>query len=148
MSFYDNGEPADRAAVCATAVHWLGGGDGIADRLTAEENLGFWAGLLGGRAKDAAAWLTHAGLAKVKDRLAGQLSTGQRRRLGLCRLLIAERAIWLLDEPLSGLDTEGRTLLQSAVDAHRNRGGITLMASHEDGIKGVPVLRLQRMEDA
>ncbi|MGV6821198.1 MAG: heme ABC exporter ATP-binding protein CcmA [Parvularcula sp.] len=147
VSFYDNGEPADHAAVCATAVHWLGGGDGIADRLTARENLVFWTGLSGGPIKDADLWLSHTGLLDVKNRLAGQLSTGQRRRLGLCRLLIADRALWLLDEPLSGLDTEGRAQLQDAIDAHRKRGGVALMASHEDGIEGGSVLRLQRMEN-
>ena len=58
------------------------------------------------------------------------LSTGQRRRAGLARVIGAEAPIWLLDEPANGLDVAGVTLLEAAVADHRARGGIAVVATH------------------
>ena len=55
---------------------------------------------------------------------------------------MAPRPLWLLDEPLSGLDADGRALLLRAVADHRAAGGAVLMATHEDGLPDASLLRL------
>ena len=139
VAFARGGEAREPGAVRAVDLHLLGGGDGLAPRLTAREHVAFWAGLYGAAAAGA---LERTGLSEAADRPAGALSTGQRRRLGLARLLLAPRALWLLDEPLSGLDEAGRALMLSEVAGHRAAGGLALMASHEDGLPGAATLRL------
>ena len=136
-AFSAGGVPLDPAEARARHTHLLGPRDGLADRLTARETAAFWSGLLGG-----APALAEAGLSGAETIPAERLSTGQRRRLGLSRLLGSPRALWLLDEPLSGLDAAGRDLLLGAVADHRAGGGLVLMASHEAGLPRAPVLRL------
>ena len=133
------GAPLDLGEARARHTHVLGPRDGLADRLTAGETAGFWSALLHG---DAANTLAFAGLSGTETNFVGTLSTGQRRRLALARLIAAPRALWLLDEPLSGLDAAGRDMLLGAVADHRAGGGLVLMASHEAGLPGAPVLRL------
>jgi len=61
---------------------------------------------------------------------AGYLSAGQKRRLGLARLLVAERPLWLLDEPSVSLDRASVAQLASLADAHVARGGLLIAATH------------------
>ncbi len=60
-----------------------------------------------------------------------RLSAGQRRRLALARLVCARRALWLLDEPTTALDTAGQQLLGDLLDEHLNAGGCALIATHQ-----------------
>lgn len=87
--------------------------------------LGFWAALDGVTPALDAVGLAH--LAAVPVRL---LSTGQRRRAGLARVVASGAPLWLLDEPASGLDTGSVALLERLVAAHRAGGGAVLVASH------------------
>ena len=65
------------------------------------------------------------------------LSAGQKKRLGLARLLIADRPLWLLDEPTVSLDTASIKVLGVLMAAHLARGGLILAATHVDlGIEG------------
>ena len=139
VTFARGGVPVDPGAARAEDLHLLGAGDGLTGKLSAAEHVRFWSGLYAARDE---AVLTRVGLDGLGHRPANALSTGQRRRLGLARLLMAPRAAWLLDEPLSGLDTAGRTLLLDAVADHRASGGLVLMATHEDGLPDASVLRL------
>lgn len=59
------------------------------------------------------------------------LSTGQKKRAALARVLGQAAAIWLLDEPLSGLDTASQSLVSELVREHCASGGIALIASHQ-----------------
>ncbi|WP_375428892.1 heme ABC exporter ATP-binding protein CcmA [uncultured Sphingomonas sp.] len=88
--------------------------------------LAFWAGVDG--VAPALGMLGLAHLASVPVRL---LSTGQRRRAALARVVAGEADIWLLDEPANGLDVDGVMLLERLVAAHRARGGIAVVASHQ-----------------
>ncbi|MBB4658094.1 heme ABC exporter ATP-binding protein CcmA [Parvularcula dongshanensis] len=128
IGFARAGGAADPSEVRACDVHLLAPGEGLADRLSAQETVSFWAGLYRADAGDV---LARVGLVSAAQTAVGRLSTGQRRRLGLARLLLSPRALWLLDEPLSGLDDEGRDLLWRTVQAHRARGGLAVMATHE-----------------
>jgi len=66
-------------------------------------------------------------LAEVPVRL---LSTGQARRARLARVMASDAPLWLLDEPLNGLDRDGVTRLDAAIAGHRATGGAVLAASH------------------
>jgi heme exporter protein A len=86
--------------------------------------LAFWKGP---RLVEAMASFALEGLAPVPVRL---LSTGQAKRAGLARVLASGAPLWLLDEPLNGLDRKGMRELDAAVAAHRSAGGAVLAASH------------------
>jgi len=94
--------------------------------------LGFWATLDAApdparRVADALAATGLAALAGVPVRL---LSTGQRRRAALTRVVASGAPLWLLDEPANGLDTASVAMLESLIAGHRARGGIVLVATH------------------
>ncbi len=104
--------------------------DGLKSQLTVTENLAFWAAVHGTRDIEAA--LVAMNLASLRDRPAANLSAGQKRRLGLARLLVTGRPFWLLDEPTVSLDTASVALFAEAVGAHVAGGGAALIATHID----------------
>ena len=71
------------------------------------------------------------GLEDLRDVPVRYLSTGQRKRAALARLAASGAPIWLLDEPLNGLDTHWGASTQAAIEAHRAGGGIAVIASHQ-----------------
>lgn len=111
------------------------------------DQLRFWADLCGAGRDRVTETLARVGLSKQADLQGGVLSAGQRKRAALARLLLEDRAIWLLDEPASPLDQEGRALLGTLLDQHARRGGIILAAVH-DPLPGVSarVLHLGTVE--
>ena len=79
-------------------------------------------------------WLPEAMIAFHLDELADVpvrlLSTGQAKRARLARVMASAAPLWLLDEPLNGLDRDGTTRLDAAIATHRDAGGAVLTASH------------------
>ena len=71
------------------------------------------------------------GLDRLADVPVRMLSTGQRKRAVLARVIAAPARLWLLDEPANGLDGDGQARLEAAVAAHRAKGGAILAASHQ-----------------
>jgi heme exporter protein A len=59
------------------------------------------------------------------------LSTGQRKRATLARVVSSGASLWLLDEPANGLDADGQERLATAMATHRDRGGAVLAATHQ-----------------
>lgn len=115
--------------------------DGLKATLTVTENLHFWASVNGQGGVEEA--ITRMNLADLRDRRAANLSAGQKRRLGLARLLVSGRAIWLLDEPTVSLDASSVALFAGVVREHLARGGAAVMATHIDlGIPEAEVLDL------
>ena len=109
---------------------YAGHADGVKPTLSVSENLAFWAAIYGGGDLDRA---LHAfGLGALRHRAAGSLSAGQRRRLGLARLLVTGRKLWLLDEPTVSLDAASVALFARALQAHLASGGAALVATHVD----------------
>ncbi|SFQ26748.1 heme exporter protein A [Roseivivax halotolerans] len=118
-------------------IAYAGHQDGIKTALSVEENLGFWASVFGTGKIEAA--LEGFDLLGLKSRLAGNLSAGQKRRLGLARLLVTGRPVWVLDEPTVSLDAASVALFAGAVKTHLAGGGAALMATHID--LGLPEAR-------
>ena len=109
--------------------------DGIKPTLTVAENLRFWAQVFAATDIDEA--LDGFDLSALADRPAGALSAGQKRRLGLARLCVTGRPIWMLDEPTVSLDTASVALFANQVRAHLKTGGTALIATHiELGLEG------------
>ena len=75
--------------------------------------------------------LARLGIARLTDVPVRYLSTGQKKRAALARLLGQRAAIWLLDEPLNGLDTTACALVERLVGEHCADGGIAVIASHQ-----------------
>jgi heme exporter protein A len=115
----------------ADVVHYIGHRDAVKPALTVVENLTFWRDYLGGTAASIDAALVALELGHLHDVLAGDLSAGQRRRLGLARLLAAARPIWLLDEPTVSLDQASRARFDAVIAAHVASGGAVIAATHE-----------------
>ena len=86
--------------------------------------LAFWGGPRLNEAKAA------FGLDRLGDVPVRLLSTGQARRAQLARVAASEAPLWLLDEPMSGLDREGVNQLDAAIAFHLRGGGAVLAASH------------------
>jgi heme exporter protein A len=113
--------------------------DGLKSMLTVAENLRFWAEVFGGAGIGNA--LDAFDLKGLRDRLAGTLSAGQKRRLGLARLLVTGRPVWMLDEPTVSLDTRSVEMFAEAVRSHLGQGGSALIATHIDlGLSEAEVL--------
>lgn len=99
--------------------------DGIAfDReLSLRSALRFWSASI-----DEA--MARVGLAHLADVPVRFLSSGQLKRAALARVAASQAPLWLLDEPLNALDSQGVELLAKAIEQHRNGGGAVLAASH------------------
>jgi heme exporter protein A len=121
---------AGQITVPEDSIVYAGHADGIKPTLTVAENLTFWARAFGNG--DIAPALAAYHLTPLAQRAAGALSAGQKRRLGLARLLVTGRAIWILDEPTVSLDTDAVGMFADAVRAHLDRGGSALVATHID----------------
>ena len=103
--------------------------------------LGFWQGIDGPADNDA----VRLGLSDLMDVPVRYLSTGQRKRAALARVLGQGAPVWLLDEPLSGLDTASQGVVSELVREHCAAGGIALIASHQP--LGVPGMTSFAIED-
>lgn len=121
---------AGRVEAGPESLVYAGHADGIKAPLTVAENLGFWAQVFG--TNDLAAAIEAFGLGPLAGRPAGALSAGQKRRLGLARLLVTGRPVWLLDEPTVSLDTDAVAMFAAAMRAHLAGGGAALIATHID----------------
>ena len=104
--------------------------DAVKATLSVRENLRFWARIHGTGPCDAA--LAALNLTALADRAARDLSAGQRRRLGLARMLVSGRRLWLRDEPTVSLDAGSVALFAGVMRGHLAQGGAVLLASHSD----------------
>lgn len=119
-----------RIEMPADAVAYAAHADGLKSALSVAENLRFWAQVFGG--SDEVRALEQMDLAALADRPALALSAGQKRRLGLARLLVSGRPLWVLDEPTVSLDTASVGRFVDMIRLHLSGGGAALMATHID----------------
>ena len=124
---------------------YLGHANGVKDDLNPVENLRFAEGLQG-RSFDqtrAVAILERLGLSRCLDLPCRVLSFGQRRRVALSALLLAGATLWILDEPLTGLDVHAVALMEGLIREHLDRGGMVVATTHQAlNLEGVQVQRL------
>jgi heme exporter protein A len=109
---------------------WLGHQDGIKPQLGVEEQLEFFARLYAAHGAVPPV-LERVGLSRQRELPCRYLSAGQKKRLGLARLILSGRDVWLLDEPFAALDTAGRALAAQLMTAHCASGGILVAATHD-----------------
>lgn len=116
------------------SMAYAGHSDGLKTALTVVENLRFWADVFGAPAACALVdkALEAFDLTALQERPAGALSAGQKRRLGLARMMVTGRPIWIFDEPTVSLDQSSVALFADAVRAHLAGGGVAIMATHID----------------
>ncbi len=119
-----SGGAVDRSGAVALADE----GSALDQKLALGRALAFWARLDGASAQSG---LEALGLERLADMPVRMLSTGQRKRATLARVVASGAPLWLLDEPLNGLDAEGVERLGTAMAEHRRSGGAVLAATHQ-----------------
>ena len=93
--------------------------------------------------------LETVGLGAIGHLPYGYLSTGQRRRAAIARLLVSRRPVWLLDEPTAGLDAESERQFAALMETHLAGGGIIVAATHLPlGMEGATELRMRVMPES
>jgi heme exporter protein A len=120
----------DRAAFLAD-VAYIAHADGVKLDLSARENLNFARTL--GRARPVSTVvdaLSAVGLGALADTPCRNLSAGQRRRAALARLLVVDARLWLLDEPVTGLDARSKEHMESIMRTHLDSGGLLVFTTH------------------
>lgn len=119
-----------------SALAYLGHEPPLKAELTARENLHYWIGVRRRvPARELGVALARVGAALWCERLVRTLSAGQRRRVALAGLALLMVPLWLLDEPTTNLDAEGRDLVGSLIGEQLARGGMVVAAVHQ-GLPG------------
>lgn len=112
-------------------IGWLGESAALDPRLALRDALGFWAQIDGVGSRELAAALDGMGIGRLREVPVRMLSTGQRRRAAIARVIAAGADLWLLDEPGSGLDETALAALGEAIASHRTNGGVVVAATHQ-----------------
>jgi len=123
------GAPAAFEGLTA-ATHYLGHLNAMKPVLSIDENLHFWQSFNGRGQYSIAEALERVSLGEIGHLPFGYLSTGQKRRASIARLLISDRPVWLLDEPTAGLDKVSETQFAGLMREHLTNGGIIIAATH------------------
>ena len=128
---------------------FLGHQTGVKRELTALENLRFYQSIHNNRSSEEEifAALAQVGLAGREDVPVAQLSAGQQRRVALARLWLSNQILWILDEPLTAIDTQGVKVLESLFASHADNGGIVVLTTHQDMFADSPKLRKIKLGD-
>lgn len=114
-------------------IAYLGHLNGLKGKLTVDENLGFWAEVHGGRISDE--FLDRFDFRGIRHRRVELLSAGQRKRVAVASLMVSGKAIWLLDEPLTALDSGWAGKVVDAVGNHCASGGLAVLTTL---VKSIP----------
>ncbi|KKC25429.1 heme ABC exporter ATP-binding protein CcmA [Sphingomonas sp. SRS2] len=112
-------------------VAFTGEAAALDGRLPLKQALLYWARLDGVGMREVEGALDMMGIANLAQVPAQMLSTGQRKRAALARVIAGRAALWLLDEPGNGLDAASLDRLAAAMAIHRGRGGIVMVATHQ-----------------
>jgi heme exporter protein A len=125
--------PAAGSVTRDGTVAWLGEAAALDGERRLVDALGFWAALdrRGHADIRVAAALSAVALDDLADVPVRLLSTGQRRRAALARVVAAGADLWLLDEPASGLDAAAVARLEGLIDGHRAGGGAVVVTTHQ-----------------
>jgi len=114
----------------ASACHYLGHQNAMKTALSVAENLRFWRDFNGSGDSSVEEALETVGLGGIGHLPFGYLSTGQRRRAAIAKLLVSHRPLWLLDEPTAGLDKASEERFAGLMMKHCGDGGMIVAATH------------------
>lgn len=128
---WNGGDLAHLDADFRMQLAYVGHRAGVKDELTPVENLHAAAVLSAGARDQAVSALKTLALGHVALQPCRSLSAGQRRRVALARLLVSPARLWILDEPLTGLDADGQALTAELLVEHARRGGLAVFTSHQ-----------------
>jgi len=113
-------------------LSYIAHANGIKMELTALENLHMTRALCTRLSKTSSEQaLDCFGLLDYRDRTATNMSSGQRRRLALSRLLLSEARLWLVDEPFTSLDEASKETVRDMLIKHTDSGGCVIITTHE-----------------
>ncbi len=130
---------ADRANPASnshSSLAFLGHKDGLDDALTVRENLAYGLGLAGRAPADGQVEeiLDGLNIQAIGGLPAKVLSAGQRRRTSLARIFLSGATTWLLDEPYTHLDAQGRHMLNGQIEDHLADLGVVILTTHEESL--------------
>ena len=132
------GESSQSSSSFLKETTYIGHKDGLKNELTAVENLTFYQKLsseanLNRRDVDELidSTLDKMSILDCADLVVSKLSFGQRRRLAFARLLIVDFKLWVLDEPFTGIDVQGRELIEKICADHLNDKGMIILTNHQ-----------------
>ncbi len=125
------------------ALVWLAHRTGLKGDLNMVENLDFERTLRRQAERDTEEVYERLGIERLRKLPLRSLSAGQQRRVALARMLLADVPLWLMDEPFTNLDREGRKLVMELVEQHLDTGGLCVMAAHQDVEINAPLTRIR-----
>lgn len=112
----------------------FGSETGLYDRLTARENLTYFAklyGLSNSKVEQRIAYLAaRFGMKELLDRKVGGFSKGMRQKVTIARTLIHDPDILLFDEPTTGLDITAANMFRELIHQLKKEGKTILFSSH------------------
>ncbi len=124
-------------------VNYVGHHDGVKRELTCLENLRLVQAMGKPADLDLDDVLEQVNLYRYGDTPVSNLSAGQKRRLALARLLVAESKLWIMDEPFTSLDKKSMAAFEAMFGRHLQQQGMIVMTSHHD--IDMPNSNLQRL---
>lgn len=127
-------------------IQYLGHQNGIKNHLTVLENILFHLTIANKKLDREAinSLVARAGLNRYTDKKAVLLSAGQQRRLALLRLFLKPASLWILDEPLNSLDSNGQALFFEILKNHLTQNGMAIVATHHPlPLRDVKTLKLE-----
>ena len=129
---YWQGEPVRRnPQEFRAALVWMAHRVGFKNDLNLKVNLDFEAALRPVSDANPGRVIERLGLGRLTGLPFRSLSAGQQRRVALARMLLSNSLLWLMDEPFTNLDVDGRSLVTDIVTEHLQSGGLCVMASHQ-----------------
>jgi heme exporter protein A len=122
---------------------WLAHRTGLKGDLNMLENLQFERSLRQQSNRDSESVYQRLGIERLRKLPLRSLSAGQQRRVSLARMMLADVPLWMLDEPFTNLDREGRKLVMELVEEHLAAGGLCVMAAHQDVEIDAPTTKIR-----
>ena len=132
---WDREEIYEDPEIHSGRLHYVGHLDAVKPALSVFENVSFWSSLMNGCSENGESTikaLNTFGLGHLEKVPGRFLSTGQKKRVNLARILASPAPLWLLDEPTAALDKETIISLEAAINHHCTAGGMVVISTHSD----------------
>lgn len=140
---WDGAAISQQRQVFQNSLVWMSHKVGFKGDLTLVENLQYESRLRPQSSADFDDTLKQLNLRKLRRLPMRSLSAGQQRRVALARMLMSAAPLWMMDEPVSNLDSEGRELAVHMLDKHLSDGGMAIVAAHQDIKLDAPTHKIQ-----